>query len=148
MAYKGRFKPTNPTKYKGDHSNIIYRSLWERQFFRWCEANDEVVRWSSETVVIPYRCKTDNKMHRYFMDCKVKFKNGKTYLIEIKPECQVLPPVKGKKRKDKFLKEVLTYGKNQSKWEQAEKYAKNRGWEFRIFTEKTLKSLGIRLLNT
>ena len=148
MAYRGKYKVKKPEKYDGDYTNVIYRSLWERQFFRWCEGNDDVVRWSSESVVIPYICRTDRKPHRYFMDVKVRFKNGKTYLIEIKPEIQTLPPVKGKKRKDKFLKEVLTYGKNQSKWEAAEKYCKQRGWEFKIFTEKTLKSLGIRLLNT
>ena len=148
MSYRGKYKVKKPEKYDGDYTNVIYRSLWERQFFRWCENNDDVVRWSSESVIIPYICQTDRKPHRYFMDVKVRFKNGKTYLIEIKPECQVLPPVKGKKRKDKFLKEVLTYGKNQSKWEAAEKYCNQRGWEFKIFTEKTLKSLGIRLLNT
>ena len=29
MAYKGKFNPIHPDKYKGDPSNIIYRSLWE-----------------------------------------------------------------------------------------------------------------------
>ena len=42
----------------------------------------------------------------------------------------------------------MTYIKNESKWEKAEKYCKQRGWEFNIFTENTLKSLGIRLLTT
>ena len=68
MSYKGKYKVKKPEKYDGDFTNVIYRSLWERQFFRWCEDNSDVVRWSSESVVIPYRCKTDNKMHRYFVD--------------------------------------------------------------------------------
>ncbi|NDB85179.1 MAG: head completion protein, partial [Alphaproteobacteria bacterium] len=29
MAYKGKFNPKNPNKYKGDPTNIIYRSRWE-----------------------------------------------------------------------------------------------------------------------
>jgi aldehyde:ferredoxin oxidoreductase len=87
-------------------------------------------------------------MHRYFVDVKVKFKSGKIYLIEIKPEIQTKPPVKKKRKSQKYLKEVMTYIKNESKWEQAEKYCKQRGWEFKIFTENTLKSLGIRLLTT
>ena len=85
-------------------------------------------------------------MHRYFMDVKVKFKNGKTVLIEIKPEIQTQPPKQPKRKSKKYLKEVMTYVKNTSKWEQAEIYCQQRGWEFKIFTEKTLKSLGIRLL--
>jgi len=146
MAYKGKYKVKNPSKYEGDCTKVIFRSLWERQFFRWCEDNDNVVKWSSESVVIPYRCKTDNRMHRYFMDVKVKFRNGKTYLIEIKPEIQTQPPKQPKRKSQKYLKEVMTYVKNTSKWEQAEIYCEKRGWEFKIFTEKTLKSLGIRLL--
>ena len=146
MAYKGKYKVKNPSKYEGNPTNVIFRSLWERQFFRWCEDNTDVVKWSSESVVIPYRCKTDGRMHRYFMDVKVKFKNGKTFLIEIKPEIQTQPPKQPKRKSQKYLKEVMTYVKNTSKWDAAEQYCDARGWEFKIFTEKTLKSLGIRLL--
>ena len=32
MSYKGKFKPKNPNKYKGNPTNIIYRSLLERRF--------------------------------------------------------------------------------------------------------------------
>ena len=32
MAYKGKFKPKHTKKYKGDPTQIIYRSLWERKF--------------------------------------------------------------------------------------------------------------------
>ena len=146
MAYKGKYKVKNPSKYEGDCTKVIFRSLWERQFFRWCEDNDNDVKWSSESVVIPYLCKTDNRMRRYFMDVKVKFKNGKTFLIEIKPESQTQPPKQPKRKSKRYLNEVTTYVKNISKWEQAAKYAEIRGWEFKIYTEKTLKSLGIRLL--
>ena len=146
MAYKGKYKVKNTSKYDGNPTNVIFRSLWERQFFRWCESNNEVVKWSSESVVVPYICKTDNKLHRYFTDVKVKFKNGKTYLIEIKPEIQTQPPKQQSRKSKKYLREVMTYVKNTSKWEAAEQYCDKRGWEFKIFTEKTLKSLGIRLL--
>ena len=27
----------NPQKYEVNHMNITYRSLWERQAFKWCE---------------------------------------------------------------------------------------------------------------
>ena len=146
MAYKGKYRVKNPKKYQGDIKNVIFRSLWERQFFRWCDDNINVKYWSSESVIIRYRCKTDGKMHRYFMDVKIKFTNNKIYLIEIKPEIQTKPPKQPKRNSKKYLREVTTYAKNISKWEAAEKYCLARGWEFKIFTEKTLKSLGIRLL--
>ena len=50
------------------------------------------------------------------------------------------------KRPDKskrYIKEALTYVKNQNKWEQAESFAKDRGWKFEVWTEETLKSKGI-----
>ena len=46
---KGRFKPKNPKKYKGDPSNIIFRSSWERDVMNWCDKNEKIVsKWSSE----------------------------------------------------------------------------------------------------
>ena len=82
MAYRGKFTPKNKDKYVGDYTNITYRSLWERNTFRWIDANNDIVKWNSEEVVIPYRCATDNKMHRYFIDLWFKTKDGKTYIIE------------------------------------------------------------------
>ena len=32
MSYKGKFKPKNYQKYKGNPTNITYRSLLERRF--------------------------------------------------------------------------------------------------------------------
>jgi len=58
MAYRGKFKPKNPNKYKGDANGIVYRSLWERNAFRWLDENDSIVAWNSEEIVIPYRCAT------------------------------------------------------------------------------------------
>jgi hypothetical protein len=40
----------------------------------------------------------------------------------------------------------LTYIKNQSKWQAAEQFAAARGWKFVIWTEDTLKAMGIKIL--
>jgi len=85
MAYRGRYTVKNPAKYDGDPTKVVFRSLWERQAFRWMDNNPSVIKWQSEETVIPYRCKTDNKIHRYFMDIKMVTKE-KTFLIEIKPK--------------------------------------------------------------
>lgn len=144
--YKGKYRPTNPGKYDGDYSNIVYRSSWERSIFKWCDLNSNVKKWSSEETVIPYRCKTDNKLHRYFVDLKVLFSNGQTYLIEIKPEKETKEPRPRSRKTAAYIKEVMTYVKNTSKWEAADNYAKDRNYIFEVWTERTLKSLGIKLL--
>ena len=142
MAYSGRYKVKNPSKYKGDHTNVVYRSLWEKHAFKWCDDTSSVVEWSSEEVVIPYLYEVDKRYHRYFMDLKITLDNGKTYLVEIKPDGQTRPPVSQRKTK-RFLNESLTYVKNMNKWQAATEYAKDRGWHFVIWTEKTepLKSI-------
>ena len=143
MSYKGKYSPLNPSKYAGDPTDVIYRSLWERQVFKWCDTNSSVVKWSSETIVIPYRCKTDNKIHRYFVDLYIEFESGKQLLVEIKPKSQYLPPVRGNKTSRKFLSEVLTYAKNTSKWEAAHAFAVKNGAEFHVWTEETLAKMGL-----
>ena len=144
--YKGKYTPRNKKKYKGDSSKVVYRSMWERQTFRWIEKNDDIIWWNSEDVIIPYLCETDNKMHRYYIDLYFMTRNGRKYLIEIKPEKQTRPPNKRKKNKAKVLKETLIYVKNMSKWAAAKKFAEDNDCEFQIWTEKTLKGFGIKLL--
>ena len=146
MSYKGRFQPKNYKKYKGDPTNVIYRSLLERRFMIYCDTNSNVLEWSSEEIVVPYVSPLDNRYHRYFVDFWIKYrdKNGiiKTCLVEVKPHSQTSPPKvketpKGKYTR-RFLNEVATWGVNQAKWTAAEEYCKDRNWEFKIITEKHL----------
>ena len=142
MSYKGRYRPSNPKKYKGDSSNIIYRSLWERKFMVYCDNQTKILEWGSEEIVLPYRSPIDNKVHRYYPDfyIKVKESNGKIkrYIIEIKPKKQTVEP-KMKKRKTKgYIYEVYEYAKNQAKWKAAEEFCKDRMWEFKVLTEDEL----------
>ena len=142
MSYKGKYKPSYPKKYKGDPTNIVYRSLWERKFMVYCDNNPNVLEWQSEEFCIPYRSPVDNKVHRYFPDFFIKYKdvNGKTRssLIEIKPMRQCAPPPKPKRQTKKYLSEAFEYAKNQAKWKAAEEYCKDRMWEFKVMTEKEL----------
>jgi hypothetical protein len=108
--------------------------------------NGDVVQWSSEEIVIPYICQTDGKPHRYFVDLLVTLKNGETYLIEIKPKSQTIPPQKSSRKTKKYITEVLTYVKNESKWTAAKEYCRDRKWTFQVWTEETIKGLGIKLL--
>lgn len=141
-TYKGRFTPKNPKKYKGDPTNIIFRSLWERKFMHHLDTNTAVVEWSSEEVIIPYRSPLDNRIHRYFPDFYVKARNAdgsiKEMIVEIKPKKETKEPIKKKRITKQYISEVTTWGKNQAKWSAAEEYCEDRGWEFMILTEDHL----------
>ena len=143
MAYKGKYYPTSPHKYKGDPTNIIFRSLWERKFMVYCDQNVNVLEWASEEIAIPYRSPVDGKPHRYFPDfyMKVKESNGsiKKYVIEVKPLKQCSPPKKPKQGQTRgYIREAYEYAKNQSKWKEAREYCADRQWEFKVITEKEL----------
>ena len=143
MTYKGKYKVINPNKYRGDHLNVVYRSMWEKDCFRWLDNNSDVKYWSSEEVVVPYLFAVDKKWHRYFVDIKYTTNDGRTFLIEIKPAKQTKPPTGQSKKSKQYVSESITYVQNQCKWEAATKYAVNQGWEFQVWTEHTLYELGI-----
>ena len=143
MAYKGKYKPTHPRKYKGDPTKIIFRSLWERKFMVYCDQNKNVLEWASEEIALPYRSPVDNKVHRYFPDfyMKIKETNGaiKNYVIEVKPLKQCSPPKRTKKGQTRgYMREAYEYAKNQAKWQAATEFCKDRQWEFKVVTEKEL----------
>lgn len=146
MAYKGKYKIKNPDKYLGNPSKVVFRSLWERNAFRWCETNPKVKLWNSEEVVVPYKYQVDKKLHRYYVDLLVQMDNKETYLIEIKPKAQTQPPKKRSRKTKRYISEQLDYIKNQDKWYAADQYAKHKGWKFQVWTEETLKNLGIKVL--
>lgn len=141
MAYKTRFFPKNPIKYIGDHNKILCRSLWERKFCKFLDENPSVIRWSFETLKIPYLSPKDNDVHIYYPDFIVekKSKNGKvkTLVVEIKPYKQTQEPKK--KKSTRVLKEsLLTYSINTAKWNAAKEFCEKNDWEFMILTEKEL----------
>ena len=142
MAYKGKYSPSYPKKYKGDPTNIVYRSLWERKFMVYCDLNENILEWGSEEIVLPYRSPVDGRVHRYFPDFYIKVKEStgriKKMIIEIKPKRQCSPPAKPKKQTKGYLREAFEYAKNQAKWEAASEWCKDRGYIFKVFTEKEL----------
>ena len=142
MAYKGKYKPENPKKYKGDPSNIIYRSLWECRFMSYLDAHPDVVEWASEEFSIPYLSPIDNRVHRYFPDFWVKKRNRdgslETVVVEIKPKSQTTPPKVKDKPTKAYINEVKRWGINSSKWKYAKSFCEERKWKFQILTEDDL----------
>ena len=147
-TYHGRYSVKNPSKYNGDPSNVVFRSLWERQLMKFFDDCPDVTKWASEATVVGYICGTDRKPHRYFVDFTVTFKNGETHLVELKPKKETIPPKVPKKKTQRYLVEAMTFIKNQSKWTAASKYAEERGWKFSVWTEVDLSKFGIRLITS
>ena len=134
-SIKSKYKPSFPKKYKGDPSNIICRSSWERRFCKWCDLNDNILEWGSEEFWIPYISPLDKRVHRYFPDFIIKVKEStgqiKTYVIEVKP--------KKKSRVTKsYIYECKTYAVNQAKWKAATEFCEDRRIQFKIITEDEL----------
>ena len=141
-TYKGRFQPRNPKKYRGDYKNIVYRSLWELRAMKSFDENSNVLEWSSEEVIVPYYDPTAGRNRRYFPDFVVKTlqRDGsiKTLMLEVKPYQQTVEPQKQKRITKRYITEVTTYVTNKEKWKAATEFCLDRGWEFRIITEKEL----------
>lgn len=137
---QGLYNPSNPDKYVGDVTKIRYMSSWELNFFKFLDNNPNVLRWSSEEIAIPYIKPTDSRVHRYFPDCWLEYKdkNGqlKQELIEIKPKSQIRRS-RSRKPKTKLYDDV-NYAINLAKWNAAQQFCDKYGMKFRILTEDQL----------
>ena len=78
-SIKSKYKPSFPKKYKGDPTNIICRSSWERKFCRWCDMNENILQWGSEEFYIPYMSPLDKRVHKYYL------LNMEDHLLRINP---------------------------------------------------------------
>jgi hypothetical protein len=138
---QGKFTPKHPKKYAGDLQNIVYRSSWELEAFEFCDNNPNVIKWSSEEIVIPYAMPTESggvRAAKYFPDLYMEYKrrDGKISrdLIEIKPHKQTKVS-KSRNPKNKMYENAV-HMKNQLKWEAARGWCAQNGMTFRILTEK------------
>lgn len=136
----GRFIPKHPEKYLGNPEKIIFRSSWELRLFQWLDTTPAVMQWASEEFSIPYLSPFDNKVHQYYPDALViykdKFGNLKKEIIEIKPYKETVLTPKSTDR------DKAAYIVNQAKWKAAAHFAAQQGLSFRVITEKTMFANG------
>jgi len=141
-ARKGKYIPKNPGKWYYP-SKIIYRSSIEQKFFTVFDLSESVINIASEKIIIPYYDVVQNKQRRYYIDLIVKYKNKNNSteikLIEIKSSSEAVEPKKPKRITNNYKSAVATWVTNQCKWQAATAYAKKRGWQFLVLTEKHLK---------
>lgn len=151
-TYQGIYKITKPEKYIGTQ-NPTYRSSWEKVAFCHCEFNTNVIKWSSESIKIPY-CWADGSRHNYIPDLYVEMiTNDNTiqkFIVEIKPWGQgpsankageVKPrPQRPKNNNPKALKryinEMVTYDKNERKWQAAQAFCQSNNIKFLILSDE------------
>ena len=124
---QGYFRPQHPEKYIGDSRNIIYRSSWELKFLRWCDRNENILKYASEEFSIPYVSPLDRRVHRYYPDYLIEVKKSdgtiKKYIVEVKPKKQTVPPVKKDRITKSYIYEAKTYAVNEAKWKAAQEFA-------------------------
>lgn len=142
---KGKFTPKNPQKMIGGQTNITYRSSWELSVCLMLDSHPSVEAWGSECLQIPYKHPIRGNWTIYVPDFLAVYvdKDGNKHveIIEVKPIAET--PGFSKKNKSgrqmvisdaTKVKQVI----NASKWSACQHYAKNRGWSFRVITEKNL----------
>lgn len=133
---QGFYTPKNPHKYIGKHQPR-YRSGWELTFMTFCDSNNSITHWASESMKIPYRHPLTGKPTNYIPDFFVVYKNktGKTIaeVVEIKPKKQSLIESKAASAKDRMVVAI-----NHAKWAAANAYCKSQGFTFRVITEDDL----------
>lgn len=136
---QGLYVPRNPEKYVGDISKIRYMSSYEYETHQFLDNNQRVIRWSSETIAIPYLKPTDGRIHKYLPDYWVEYINKSGELIqeilEVKPKSQTRKPRRGTKHS---LYEQLTYAVNMAKWEAARAFCAAHNMRFHVITEGSI----------
>jgi hypothetical protein len=132
---QGPYTVINAAKYVGN-GTPRYRSGWELSFMKFCDTNDNVLQWASESVAIPYRHPLTGKMTQYIPDFLITYctRNNtmRAELIEIKPKKQSVIESK-MSNKDRAIVAI-----NYAKWDAATKWARNNGLTFRVITENDM----------
>jgi TnsA endonuclease N terminal len=129
---QGVYQIKNPAKYVGQGAPK-YRSGWEMSFMLFCDNNDNILQWASESIRIPYRNPITGKQSIYVPDFLITYRTAnnttRAELIEIKPRNQSL--IEGKMNPN----QRATVAVNYAKWDAATKWAKRQGLTFRVINE-------------
>ena len=132
---QGPYTVINREKYAGN-GTPRYRSGWELSFMKFCDTNDHVLQWASESIAIPYRHPLTGKITQYIPDFLITYRTSnntvKDELIEIKPKKQSVIESK-MSSKDRAIVAI-----NYCKWDAATKWARRNGLTFRVITENDM----------
>jgi len=103
----------------------------------WCDNTDNVLRWSSETIKVPYYDTVKKKQRLYYVDNYVEILEGtkvKKYLIELKDHKETKKPdPRSKKKKATLVMEQSQWITNCCKWKSCKAFAEKNDMEFLLF---------------
>ena len=137
---RGKYVMKHPEKYVGT-KQPTYRSSWEWSFMNFCDNNENVQKWASEAIQIPYRDPLTGRQTVYVPDFFIQYmdKNQRVLveLIEIKPASQTILERVGKSKHNQ-----MQFIKNQAKWAAAGLWCRQQGIKFRIVNENDLFHTG------
>jgi len=129
---QGTYQVINKDKYVGIRAPR-WRSGWEFSFMKFCDSNDHVLQWASESIQIPYRHPLTGKQTIYVPDFLITYRTRnntmRAELIEIKPKKQSVVESKMSSR-DRAVVAI-----NYAKWASATAWCKRQGITFRVITE-------------
>jgi len=130
---QGFYTPKNPKKYVGKHTPR-YRSGWELTFMTFCDNNDSIIHWASESIKVPYRHPLTGKPTIYIPDFFVVYQNKRgqqvAEVVEIKPKKESI--IESKRANARTMAIVAV---NHAKWAAANAYCRANGLTFRVITE-------------
>ena len=136
---QGSYDVINPAKYVGKRTPR-YRSGWELSFMRFCDTNDHILQWASESIAIPYKHPLTGRMTQYIPDFLITYRTRtntmRAELIEIKPKKQSVIESKMSSR-DRAVVAI-----NYAKWHSATLWARRNGLTFRVITEDDMFANG------
>jgi len=133
---QGIYTVKNPEKYVGK-GKPKYRSGWELTFMIFCDTNDKIIKWASESIVIPYlhpfKGRRTNYIPDFFIVYQDKYGRTNAELIEIKPKAESIITEKVKNARQQAVIAI-----NHAKWKSAQAFCKSQGIKFRVVTEDDL----------
>ena len=114
---QGSYDVINRAKYVGK-GTPRYRSGWELSFMRFCDTNDHILQWASESIAIPYKHPLTGKMTQYIPDFLITYRSKMS-------------------SRDRAVVAI-----NYAKWHSATLWAKRNGMTFRVITEDDMFANG------
>ena len=128
---QGIYTIKNPHKYVGK-GKPMYRSGWELTFMIFCDTNDKILKWASESIVIPYLHPFKGKRTNYIPDFFIVYQDkfGKTNAEMKAPKFKDFITEKVQNARQQAVVAI-----NHAKWYSAKAYCKAQGMAFRVITE-------------
>lgn len=132
---QGIYQVKNLEKYAGKKMPT-YRSSWEQMFCQFCDDHPSIIKWSSESLRIPYQNPITGKLTNYVPDFLIQYvdKDGREHveLIEIKPSKETTME-NARNTKDKIAIAV-----NTAKWAAAQAWCAQKGIRFKVINEDSI----------